>query len=272
MSNSYFDWPASLARFLRFTSAKAEDVNGALDQLSTGLDGVEADINRAVKLPDGTADQTIALTAGQRANLILRFDASGNISAMAGGGRWRGGWVTGTLYIVGDYFRDSVSKNIYSTVTQHTSGVLATDIAAGRMQLAINVVDVELAKDTAVSAAATATTQAGIATTGASTATTQAGSASASAAAAAISEAFALQATKLNLGNKATPPTVDNQGAALLAGATYYDTALNKWRVWTGSEWGDGISSIAGVFSVNGATGNVLLTPERHKRFFFSQI
>jgi hypothetical protein len=72
-------------------------------------------------------------------------------------------------------------------------------------------------------------------------------------------ESSRIAASKLNLGNKATPPTLDNQGAALLAGATYYDTTLNKWRVWTGSAWGDGISSIAGVASVNGETGNVVL-------------
>lgn len=70
----------------------------------------------------------------------------------------------------------------------------------------------------------------------------------------------AVQASKLNLGNKATAPTVDNQGAALLAGATYYDTTLNKWRVWTGSAWGDGISAISGVSSVNGLTGDVVIT------------
>ena len=71
--------------------------------------------------------------------------------------------------------------------------------------------------------------------------------------------ASAVQASKLNLGNKASAPTLDNQGAALLAGATYYDTTLNKWRVWTGVAWGDGISAIAGVASVNGMTGNVSL-------------
>ena len=73
--------------------------------------------------------------------------------------------------------------------------------------------------------------------------------------------ASAVQASKLNLGNKASAPTLDNQGAALLAGATYYDTTLNKWRVWTGAAWGDGISAIAGVASVNGMTGNVVLPP-----------
>lgn len=73
----------------------------------------------------------------------------------------------------------------------------------------------------------------------------------------AAAAASAVQASKLNLGNKSTPPTMDNQGAALLAGATYYDTTLGKWRVWTGSAWGEGISAVAGVTSVNGTTGAV---------------
>lgn len=73
----------------------------------------------------------------------------------------------------------------------------------------------------------------------------------------AAAAASAVQASKLNLGNKSTPPTMDNQGAALLAGATYYDTTLGKWRVWTGSAWGEGISAVAGVTSINGLTGDV---------------
>ena len=69
-----------------------------------------------------------------------------------------------------------------------------------------------------------------------------------------------MQASKLNLGNKSAAPATDNQGAALLAGATYYDTTLDKWRVWTGVAWGDGISAISGVSSVNGLTGDVVIT------------
>lgn len=55
-------------------------------------------------------------------------------------------------------------------------------------------------------------------------------------------DASAIAASKLNLGDKAAPPTTDNQGAALQAGATYYDTTLQQWRVWTGSGWGAGLS------------------------------
>lgn len=97
-------------------------------------------------------------------------------------------------------------------------------------------------RNTAGSHAATATTQADVATT-------KAGEAAAS----------AVQASKLNLGNKSTPPTLDNQGASLLAGATYYDTTLEKWRVWTGAAWGEGVSAVAGVSSLDGQAGPLTL-------------
>jgi hypothetical protein len=126
-----------------------------------------------------------------------------------------------------------------------TNGAAQVTLAAGQVTLATT------QANSAANSATTATTQAGIATT-------QAGNSAISATA---SDASRIAASKLNLGNKTTPPTLDNQGAALLAGATYYDTALNKWRVWTGTAWGDGISAVAGVSSVNGLTGDVTLPP-----------
>jgi hypothetical protein len=39
------------------------------------------------------------------------------------------------------------------------------------------------------------------------------------------------------LGNKATTPSVDNDGNTLLVGAMYFDTTANEMRVWTGSLW-----------------------------------
>lgn len=98
--------------------------------------------------------------------------------------------------------------------------------------------------------ASTASIQAGVASGAATTATDKAAEATAS----------ALSASKLNLGPKAVAPVVDNQGAALLAGATYYDTALGRWRVWSGAAWADGISAVAGVSSLNGEAGALVKT------------
>lgn len=67
-----------------------------------------------------------------------------------------------------------------------------------------------------------------------------------------------LDMDKRYLGAKAAPPALDNQGAALQTGANYYDTVLAKLRVWAGAAWVDGISAVAGVTSVNGASGAVV--------------
>lgn len=129
------------------------------------------------------------------------------------------------------------------------------------MQVSALGTNVKANADDAATSATTAATQAGIAATSANTATTQAGAATtqanASSTSAGASEASRIAASRLNLGNKATAPTLDNQGAALLAGATYYDTGVSKWRVWSGTAWVDGISAIAGVTSINGLTGPV---------------
>jgi len=98
----------------------------------------------------------------------------------------------------------------------------------------------------AAASASTSTTQAGIATTQASNASASATSATASATDAAASAAAA--ATALDnfddryLGSKATAPTLDNDGNALLTGALYYNNGtvnvLDKgmW-VYDGGNW-----------------------------------
>lgn len=93
------------------------------------------------------------------------------------------------------------------------------------------------ANSSAVAAAASATASAGSATT----ATTQATNAAASAVSAANSAAAA--ATALDnfddryLGQKASDPSVDNDGNALITGALYYNTTDSAMRVYTGSGW-----------------------------------
>ena len=99
--------------------------------------------------------------------------------------------------------------------------------------------------------ASTASTQAGVASGAATTAIDKAAEATAS----------ALSASKLNLGNKASPPTTDNQGGALLTGATYYDTALGRWRVWSGAVWGDGVSVGSGVVAAQINAASTKSTP-----------
>ena len=128
---------------------------------------------------------------------------------------------------------NAVAANAYSNALE---AVNSANTASGAASTAIAQADAAMGyRNTAQSAAATATTKAGEAS------------------------ASAIAASQLNLGDKASPPTTDNQGQPLRAGATYFDTTLGKWRVWTGAAWGDGISAVAGVSSLNGKTGDVTI-------------
>lgn len=130
--------------------------------------------------------------------------------------------------------------------------------------------------------ASTATTQAGIATTkageaatsatnaassatsastSATTATTKASEASASATAASTSASAAASSAASTaalldsfddryLGPKASAPTLDNDGNALVVGALYFDTTSGKMRVNTASGWVDASSASQAALTV----------------------
>lgn len=85
-----------------------------------------------------------------------------------------------------------------------------------------------------------------LADTNATTATTQAGIATAAANTAA---SMLDQFDDRYLGDKATPPTLDNDGNALLVGALYFDTVTNRMRVWDGALWSDALVLTAGSIS-----------------------
>ena len=76
---------------------------------------------------------------------------------------------------------------------------------------------------------------------------TVAGSATAAAASAAAAAATYDSFDDRYLGAKSTPPSVDNDGNALITGAIYWDTVTNQMYAWSGSAWGS-ISSTAAIY------------------------
>lgn len=63
------------------------------------------------------------------------------------------------------------------------------------------------------------------------------------------------------LGAKASNPSVDNDGNALLTGALYWNTTSNSLLVWDGSAWDPAAFTVSGsVSSFNTRTGAVTLT------------
>ena len=98
------------------------------------------------------------------------------------------------------------------------------------------------ANDAALSAAAAAASASRTAAS-ATDALNSANAASASAAAAADSfDAF----DDRYLGSKASDPTTDNDGNALITGALYWNTTVNEMRVWDGSSWRLAAGSLVG--------------------------
>ena len=74
-----------------------------------------------------------------------------------------------------------------------------------------------------------------------------AGSATAAAASATAAAASYDSFDDRYLGAKSTPPTLDNDGNALITGAIYWNSVTNQMYAWTGSAWGS-ISSTADIY------------------------
>lgn len=98
--------------------------------------------------------------------------------------------------------------------------------------------------NTKQTAAATSATNAAAS---ASAAATSASASASSASAAATSAAGINLGGKLNLGAKASNPTVDNEGQALTVGAIYYNTTYQQARQWTGTVWNPTGTAINGT-------------------------
>ena len=100
---------------------------------------------------------------------------------------------------------------------------------------------------TSQTAAATSATSAAASATAAATSATSAAASATAAATSASSAATTYTAYDARyLGSKATAPTVDNLGNALITGATYWNSVANVMYVWSGSAW-------SAVSTANGA-------------------
>lgn len=132
-------------------TARAEQVNGQLSAIEGALALVATEMNRAVRFTDGSpaeADFQLAQTPAQRSNLLLGFNAAGTaVELKSGVFVWRGDWVATTLYNVNDMVRAPLANNLslYVCTAQHIASVFATDLAASRWAIAVDLAQVERA-------------------------------------------------------------------------------------------------------------------------------
>ena len=115
----------------------------------------------------------------------------------------------------------------------------------------------------AASSASTATTQATNASNSATSASTSASTATTQATNAAASAASALAAlddfTDVYLGAFATDPTLDNDGNALTAGDLYFNTGINRLKVYSGATWSTAVVDTTTVVEKTSPTGAAII-------------
>ena len=167
----------------------ANTLEDALDKATSITQELQEQVDRSIKLSrTNTMTSTeFSVDATNRADKILAFDSSGEISVTQELGTFKGDWAASTDYVARDLVKDTSTNNIFIVNTAHTSSgsqPLTTNANSAKYDL---IVDAASATTSATAAASSATSAA----TSATTATTKASEASTSASNAASSETAA---------------------------------------------------------------------------------
>ncbi|MDC0403237.1 hypothetical protein OAM14_03710 [Candidatus Pelagibacter sp.] len=205
----------------------ADTIETAHDKVVAITQELQEQVDRSLKLSRTNTMTSTEFTtsATDRANKLLSFDSSGELSVAQELGTFKGNWAASTTYAVRDIVKDTSTNNIFIAVTAHTS--------SGSQPLTSNT---DSAKWSLLVDAASATTSQ---TAAASSATAAANSATASANSATAAAASYDSFDDRYLGAKSSDPSTDNDGASLVTGALYYKTDGTGFKVWNGSAWKD---------------------------------
>ena len=158
----------------------AEEHENALDKLTFLTQQIQEEVDRSIKLSRTNTMTSTEFTVGatDRANKILAFDSSGEISVTQELGTFVGDWAASTSYNARDIVKDTSTNNIFICTTSHTSSgsqPLTTNTDSAKWSL---IVDAASATTSATAAATSATAAASSATAAASSASSATSSAS----------------------------------------------------------------------------------------------
>ena len=249
----------------------AETHEEGLDRATMTTQQVQEELDRSIKLSRTNTMTSTEFTVGatDRANKVLSFDSTGELSVTQELGTFKGNWSSGTAYVVRDIVKDTSTNNIFIVNAAHTSSgsePLTTNANSAKYDLIVDAASATTSATAAAtsataaassataaaSSATTASTQASNASTSASTASTQATNAANSATASASSATSAANSLDTfddtYLGAKSSDPTADNDGDALAAGMLYTNTSTGNLKFYNGSAWvnvSTGLTSIA---------------------------
>jgi len=266
----------------------AETIEDAHDKSIALIQELQEEIDRSIKLSRTNTMTSTEFTvdATNRANKILAFDSSGEISVTQELGTYKGTDATTTTaaYVQRDIIKSTTAaqlNNVYICVADSVVGDLLTDtdhfellvdaVAAGTSATAAS----SSATAAAASAAAALTSENNSATSESNAATSETNSAnsatasansataSASSATAAAGSASAAEATldlfdDSYLGSKTSNPTLDNDGNALTDGALYFDTTNDVMKVYDlgTTSWLQLTPTVANQNNINAVNAN----------------
>ena len=169
--------------------------------------------NKIVSVADPTLAQDVATKA--------YVDAADTTGLPLSGGTMSGAIAMGTNKITG---LGTPTDAADATTKAYTDSILGSATSAA---------------DSAAAAATSASNASTSASNAASSATAASGSATAADLSATNAAASYDSFDDRYLGAKASDPTVDNDGDALIAGATYFNTTVDSMKVYSGSAWSD---------------------------------
>ena len=231
----------------------AESHEEGLDRATMTTQQVQEEVDRSIKLSRTNTMTSTEFTVGatDRANKILAFDSSGEISVTQELGTYKGtdATVTTEAYNVRDIIKSTTAaqlNNVYICIADAVVGDLLTD--TDHFELLVDAVS---AATSATAAASSATAAANSETASANSATASANSATASgnSATASANSASAASTSETNaaasfdsfddryLGAKSSAPSTDNDGDALIDGALYWNSTSDQMFAWDGSAW-----------------------------------
>ena len=100
----------------------ADSIEGAFDKNLSIAQELQEQVDRSIKVSRTAtiASSEITSSATERANKILSFDGSGNLSAEQELGSYRGNWAASTVYKLRDLVKDTSTNNIFLCETAHT--------------------------------------------------------------------------------------------------------------------------------------------------------
>ena len=259
----------------------AESHEEGLDRATMTTQQVQEELDRSIKLSRTNTMTSTEFTVGatDRANKVLAFNSSGELSVTQELGTFKGNSATTTTaaFVQRDIVKATTTaqlNNIYICVADSVIGdtltdtdhfALLVDAVSAATSATASATSATASATSATASASSATTSGNSATASANSATASANSATAAASSATAAAASADAFDDIYLGSKSSDPSTDNDGDALAAGMLYFNTSSNLLRVYTGSSWENAAVSTTGFTTLTGTetlTNKTLTSPK----------